>query len=560
VIFERVVRRDNGETSTWPHVSTRVQGRLDQAAKLRGVEGVSPGRNLQLIPYATARSFRALDDRGEPRFVVDDFDPDVGLDLKKVFDDRLVVDLTVNPDFSQIESDQPQVTVNQRFEVFFPERRPFFLENADFFATPIDLLFTRRIGDPRLGGRVTGKIGRWGIGGLLVDDEGPGERVGVDDPLHGERALFGIARLSRDLGRQSRLGALFVGRELGGERNQVLSVDGRIKWSDRWASSLQAAASSEERRGEGDETGHAAYFNLSRSGRHLNYVGQWQETSGDFRADAGFIPRTGVREMAHFMSLFYWPRADGALVRWGPEVFTYHVWDEDGELLDETYEASLEWELPGQTDVEVNVNRTRQRLRPEELPALDRERVFDADFVNVEYGTSRWDLVSISGDTSVGKRVNFQPAPGREPELLDWVQSRLGISLRPLERLTIGQTLLYSRFDDEATGAPGLEDWIVRTRLNWQFTRALSLRAILQLERTGSDPALTSVTDRENWNTDLLFTYRLDPWTALYVGYNDNRRNVAIAERDGMPRLVRTDELASDGRQVIVKWSYLLRW
>ena len=159
------MRKPSGPT----HCSSRIEGRLNQAATLRGLVNISPGRNIQLIPFGAFRSFRSLDTRDEdrPQFVRDRADFDGGLDAKLVFKDSLVVDVAVNPDFSQVESDEPQVTVNQRFEVFFPEKRPFFLENASFFETPINLLFTRRIADPQFGVRLTGKLGPYALGAFL---------------------------------------------------------------------------------------------------------------------------------------------------------------------------------------------------------------------------------------------------------------------------------------------------------------------------------------------------------------------------------------------------------
>ena len=112
--------------------------------------------------------------------------------------DALSVDLTANPDFSQVESDEPQVTINQRFEVFFPEKRPFFLENAGYFQTPINLFFSRRIRDPQIGARATGKVGGWAAGALVIDDRAPGSQVAEDDPLRDDRAVNGVvARAAR---------------------------------------------------------------------------------------------------------------------------------------------------------------------------------------------------------------------------------------------------------------------------------------------------------------------------------------------------------------------------
>jgi hypothetical protein len=152
ISFTRNIPRFN-EDSHWPRYSSRIEGRLNQAGTLVGLKGISPGRNLQLLPFGSFRSSRALDlrDPAQPRFAEDRLQLDGGLDAKLVVKDSLVTDIAINPDFSQVESDEPQVTTNQRFEVFFPEKRPFFLENASFFQTPINLFFSRRIADPQFG-------------------------------------------------------------------------------------------------------------------------------------------------------------------------------------------------------------------------------------------------------------------------------------------------------------------------------------------------------------------------------------------------------------------------
>ena len=169
IILYRGIQRKN-EDAFWPHISRRIQGRIGQAATLRGLEGISPGRNIELIPYGLLRGFRALDttDPTNPYFQHADLQGQIGMDAKFVIHDHFVVDLTANPDFSQIESEDPQITVNQRYAVYFPEKRPFFLENEDFFRTPMDLMFTRSIGDPSAGDSPHGQ--RWALLGRINGD------------------------------------------------------------------------------------------------------------------------------------------------------------------------------------------------------------------------------------------------------------------------------------------------------------------------------------------------------------------------------------------------------
>jgi hypothetical protein len=231
IVLQRIIPRLN-EVQFWPYVSSRISGRLNQEASVDGLREISPGRNIQLIPYGIYNAYRALDQRdpSRPSFTGESLDGSVGPDAKFVVKDRLVLDFTVNPDFSQVESDQPQNTVNQRFEVFFPEKRPFFLENSSFFNTPINLLFTRRIGDPQFGTRATGKLGSCAVGLLFADDQGPGRSVADTDPLRGERAYFGVARVSRDILKNSSVGVIYTERRFVNEYNRVGGADFRFKF------------------------------------------------------------------------------------------------------------------------------------------------------------------------------------------------------------------------------------------------------------------------------------------------------------------------------------------
>ena len=135
---------------------------------------------MQFIPYGLLANDHFLNQpkftsAGPPPVFQNAFEHRSGLDAKFVAKDSLTFDVTVNPDFSQVETDDPQVTVNQRFAVLFPEKRPFFIENAGFFQTPVTLFFSRQIADPQFGARMTGKAGDWTLGALVIDDRQPGQ-------------------------------------------------------------------------------------------------------------------------------------------------------------------------------------------------------------------------------------------------------------------------------------------------------------------------------------------------------------------------------------------------
>jgi hypothetical protein len=287
----------SGEWNFWPPISNRQQSYLAQMARLEGISNVTRGRGVQLIPYASYRAFRALDqrDRARPHYVRDAVDPNIGADAKLIVRDSLVFDATVNPDFSQVESDAPQITANQRFEVFFPEKRPFFLENAGFLQTPINLMFTRRIADPQAGGKLTGRAGAWSLGTLITDDEAPGKRVAESDPASGSRAWIGAARASRNLFGQSSVGAIFTHRGLDGRTNTVAGLDSRLRLGKVWTADGQLAISRLE--AAAAESGSAYFLALSRNGRTVSARTEIDGRSPDFVADLGFVPRVDVHEI-----------------------------------------------------------------------------------------------------------------------------------------------------------------------------------------------------------------------------------------------------------------------
>lgn len=193
----RSIPRAN-ELSFWPYVTKRISGFAQQLGTMTGLRAISPGRNVQVIPYGAFAGARFLEDAPAAPGYRTKNDLRAGLDAKMVLRDAVTLDLALNPDFSQVESDEPQVTVNQRFEVFFPEKRPFFIENAAFFTTPQALLFSRRVADPQIGLRLTGKVGKWAVAGLAADDRAQGQRVGNDDPLFAKRAGIGVLRVQRE--------------------------------------------------------------------------------------------------------------------------------------------------------------------------------------------------------------------------------------------------------------------------------------------------------------------------------------------------------------------------
>ncbi len=551
----------NNESSFFPPNSNHIEGRLNQEGTLAGLEGISPGRNMQFIPFLSSRSFKVLDD-SEPdleRYVEHNAETDVGLDAKFVLKDSMVLDLTVSPDFSQVESDAPQITVNERFEVFFPEKRPFFLENADYFSTPINLLFTRRIADPSFGARLTGKVGKTNLGVLLIDDQAPGKQVDSTDPLAGKSARFGILRVSRDILDQSKIGFTITDRRLGDGDNRVGSLDARIKLNEHWVASAQSAFSHTTWQDGTSSSGHAIDLIANRQGRHFSTHLHVRDYDDDFLTQVGFVRRVGIRD--YHGQLKYLFRPEGKyLLSWGPALGFGRLLDPEGLRLERSLSPRIDFNFRRQTSVTVHGSFGREQLRVEDFSALEEAVDFDTDVVGVSLNSRFSNAINLSFGFESGGAINFAPAEGAAPGAADFATTAVGMTLRPLRRLRVELTWLSQALEDSGSDREIFKNDILRTRLSWQFSRKATLRAITQYDTLETDPSLTSRDRAERLNFDLLFSYLANPWTAFYLGYNTNRSNLDFVGDPGHTARVLTDSADfEDAHQIFFKITYLFR-
>jgi len=581
IILYRGIVREN-ENSFWPQISHRYEGRLAQAATLTGLEGISPGRNLQFIPYGLLNSFRDLDTRdpADPHFENRAIGGTFGLDSKIILNHSLVLDLTANPDFSQVESEEPQVTVNQRFAVYFPEKRPFFIENADYFRTPLDLFFTRQIVNPSYGARLTGKVGDYSIGVLTADDRAPGLTVAASDPLAGSRQYFTLARVSRDIFKQSSIGAIYTDEEYpaAGGFNRIGGLDSRIKFTPSWTATLQSVVSSTQNSGGSYQAGPASYIDTTYFGVHVANEATYKDISPGFTSLPGFVNRVDIRDAANKFDYRFRPRS-GALVSWGPSMYTDWVWAHDGTRLDLLYTPELSLNLKRQTYLIVwPYSDLHERLRPKDFSSLAENQDYHEHDSAVSWGTGLLKWITFQGYYQWGDGVNFVPttaattvpcpdsstgvAGACRPFLARSDTANSSVSLRPVSALKIDNTYLFSRLRDRESSAGIFNNHIIRTKWNWQFNRELSFRMILQYTATLANPAFTSLPTTKQLNGDFLITYLIHPGTAIYVGYNSDFQNIdpeLMADPNG--GLLRTrDRLINDGWLFFVKVSYLFRF
>lgn len=285
----REVRR-TGFKDSWAPITQNQQSQLAQSGRLVGLEDLQPRRLVEITPVVTGKSAGVSTDG---QFSREAFDPQAGVDLRYGITQNLVLDATVNPDFSQVEADADQITSNERFAIFLPEKRPFFLDGAETFRTPSQLVYTRRIVDPSAGAKLTGKIGSFAVGYLGAMDQSPSSLSGGEG-----QAAFNMIRVRRDVGTGSNIGFLFTDRTMttGGAFNRVLGGDARILFGGRYTITGQYAQSWQDASNLYG-TGGLTKAQFQRSGRNFSWDLQFEDIAPGFRADAGFIRRAGDTRM-----------------------------------------------------------------------------------------------------------------------------------------------------------------------------------------------------------------------------------------------------------------------
>ncbi len=314
-----VVRRiqRTGYRESWAPLTREVTNQLAQAGRLRGLEGLDPGLFLELNPILTGKRLGAYD-AAAGRLVRTDPTGEFGLNLTYGLTSNLTLDGTYNPDFSQVEADAGQISVNERFALFYPEKRPFFLEGTEIFQLPMQLVYTRSIVNPVAGAKLTGKVGNVNVGYL-----------GAVDDVGGKKPAVNLLRLRRDLGESSTLGLTYTDRTVSGdEYNRVAAADVRLVLARRYTLEFLGAASATAE-GGGRTTGTLLNARFERAGREFSLSGELQDVAPEFRARAGFIRRVGDTQLQSRVAYNWYGRPGDLVERWGPSLEVQAYWDHD---------------------------------------------------------------------------------------------------------------------------------------------------------------------------------------------------------------------------------------
>ncbi len=487
------------EADVWSPTSRDIAGFLPQMGRLEGMTDLSRSHNIEILPTVTATRFGVLD-RGTGRFDEGRLRPEGGVNVKYGVTSNLTADVTVNPDFSQIESDLPQIEINQRFALFYPELRPFFLEGAEIFdiRAPITTVHTRTIVDPAYGAKLTGKVGRTTLGLLYANDAEPGNVDDRADPAFGEAAHTFVGRARYDLYAESHVGAVFTDRELHGGYSRLAGVDSNFRLGDTHAVAFRAMRTDHRPPGGGRTRGDLLDASFRKSGRNLRYALSSYSLSPEFRTDVGFVRRTDQRYTSVTGGYRWWP--EHWLRNWGPEFVYGRNYDFAGVLQDEVADAGINLALARNMFFAGNVRRELERFG-----GIDFRKTRARFFGRVD--TSR--RIGVSLEYRRGEQIRFDeeaPYLGRE----QGITARL--ALRPVPRLRSAISITTNRFTDPGLGGDAVfHVRIYRALTTYQFSNRLRFRNISEydtLDRT--------------LDLNFLLTYRVNAGTVFYAGYDDH--------------------------------------
>ena len=534
----REIKGKDQENVVWAPMSRDVQSFMGQMGVLEGMTDLSTSRNLEILPSFTAIGYE-LFDRGTGALVDRSADPEMGLNVKYGITSNLTADFTGNPDFSQIESDLPQIEVNQRFPLFFPELRPFFLEGAEIFEfpSPVDLVHTRTLVDPNLGAKLTGKVGNTTLGVMATDDEAPGRRGGPDERGYGENARVLIGRARYDLYSESHVGTLVTDREFLDVHSRVAGADAQFRLGR--ASRLNLVAFRSQHRDEQgiEREGPMMGAFLQHEGRHLVGSLYAARIDPDFRTDVGFLQRVDQQIGTANVGYRWWP--ESWIINWGPSLRYQVSYTHAGIREDEIIDAGLNMNFSRNVNVTANAVQAHERFGGVDF---DRRNYDLSTFVS----TSR--LFSLGGSLRWGDEIYY--VDRGNPYLGRGNSATLSATIRPAPRFTSQLNLVTSRFFDVRAGRDRevFNVRVLRALSTFTFTDRLLLRNITEFDSF-----------RGTRGTNLLLTYRINALTVFYFGYDDHfRQEDAIDVHD--PRYFEPTAFRRTNRALFTKLRVLFRY
>jgi hypothetical protein len=513
--------------------------------KYDGFAGAHQGRNLEVVPTLTMGKTQTRDAAGEP-WKSGDTSIEPGVDVSWAPSPAMTLNATINPDFSQVETDQLQLNFNDSFALFYQEKRPFFLEGADYFTSQFDVLYTRQIADPDYGLRVTGRTGSGAYGAIVARDATtlvlvPGVLGSGFEQLD-QKADVAVGRYRYDFDTHLSVGAIGTFRQGDDYSNNVAGADARWKQGAHTATAQVLHSQSEYPSGIVDDykdelgddatpAGNAWRAEYMYDSRNWNFDTWHEDIDPGFRADLGFMGQVGY-DKSLVGGQRTWYRDDKPFNR----VSVYADFDVthrfDGELLEREWEGQVNLQGPKQSQVTLH-GMTRERFWQGTL--------FDEHYVDVNGNFRPTGNLQLGAYAQVGTMIDLDAAEtGRRTQLEFWGNANVGRGIA-MDWDLIRQVM-------RRDGGTAFTATVLNAGGSWQFDPRQRLRVTLQGSEVEHDTRLYADPIEEHsrdWAAQVVYSYKINPRTALYAGASYG----AFMDDDHR-------ELFGDTRSVFLKLSY----
>jgi hypothetical protein len=568
--------QSRGYEYSWAPARRAASTYLGQLGHLTGLTQLHRGVVLDLTPVVTGRIAGAPAPGG---YGYDLQNPRFGANLRWGITTNLTLNGAARPDFAEVESDAGQLVIDPRQALFFPEKRPFFLDGTEQFNTTGNLIYTRRILSPLGALKLTGKVAGLNVGYLgAVDDT-----IGSFDQQH--HPVYNILRIQRDLGRSSRAGLLYTDKEDGPASNRVLGADARLVFGPRTSLQLQGTMSRTARPGSPVLTAPSWRGTLLRSGRTFGARYSIVGVHPDFRASSGLVSRGNVVDASSSHSIALYGGPGSVLERASFDVSLSGTWRyQDFVHAHGTLETKLHFnnnvQLRGGWHLGASVLVESFGFDPDLYAgyAIERHRTTGVDTIPFT-GTPRLPNLDyvVSFDTPQFRHFSLSTRFiwGRDENFYEWSSASIGIitlsaQWRPTDRLRVDGSYNWQYYHRRTDGSLVGQGRIPRMKLEYQLTRSIFLRAVgqytalyqdaLRDDSRSNDPLLIPgpggtliravASSNNRFQLDWLFSYLPTPGTVIYLGYGST---LSEPEAFGFNRLTRERD------SYFVKLSYLFR-
>ena len=513
---------------------------LCQFDKVTGFVGIAPGRNLELQPTVTASRTDVIESFPNGDLAEGDEEVEPGLTARWGITPNTNLSATINPDFSQVETDSAQLEVNTRFALFYPEKRPFFLEGADLYLTPLQAVFTRTVADPDWGVKVNTKEGKNALGVFLAEDDInniviPGNQGSATTSLE-QSLTTGVVRYRRDVGKYSTLGLLYTGREGDDYHNRVAGLDGFFRFTPSDTVRVQYLNSDTlypgaiaTRFGQDDEAfdGDAFHVQYDHFAKKWKGYVSYQDLDPQFRADSGFIPRVDIKTATAQGERFIYGTRENwySSLSFGGKAFRTE--DHTGRLTDQTTELFGTFNGPLQSRGELYLDRVKTYYNGE---------TFDLNQQGFFFQVNPSGSLRLRIQGQLGDQIDFA-----NTRLGDLIYLIPGVQIRG-RNLSLQLDHYYQTLDVDKTldldGGKLFTVNLTQAKVIYQFNVRTFVRAIIQYQDLERNPDLYFRPVRpkqEDLFGQFLFSYKLNPQTVLFAGYTDSRlgfQNVDLTQTD----------------------------